>query len=88
MENITYLKDLYRFPGFLALSRLKPYPEHSGAMVVTLKRRKKKLFVAAVRFSAAGMTSGEGLSVTLPVVVLLFIWNLIFAVSNVQGVRP
>lgn len=41
MNNKTSLKDLYSFPGFRALVRLKDYPEHPGARVVTLLRRKK-----------------------------------------------
>lgn len=87
MENITSLKDLYSFPGFKAQARLKPHAEHPGAMIVTLQRRQKKRFAAAARFAAAGMTIGEGLSVTLAPEILLFTWSLISAGSNAQSAR-
>lgn len=87
MEKITSLKDLYNFPGFRAQARLRPHPEHQGAMIVTLKRRQKKQFAAAARLTAAGMTIGKGLSATLAAVVLSFIWNLTFAASNAQSAR-
>jgi hypothetical protein len=87
MEKTTYLKDLYSFPGFRALARLKPHPNHPGAMVVTLQRRQKKRFVNAARYIADGTTSAKGLCVTLAAVEQLFIWSLISAASNAQGAR-
>ena len=56
MKNKTTLKDLCSFPGFRALARTQPHPDHAGAVVVTLQRRQKKLFVAAERCIAAGTT--------------------------------
>lgn len=87
MDKKPTLKDLYSFPGFRALARLKPHPYHPGAMVVTLKRRQKKLFVHAAKFIVYGMTTEPGLSVTLTAAVVLFIWNLTFAALNAQSAR-
>lgn len=87
MEKITFLKDLYSFPGFRAQARIKLHPEHQGAMIVTLRRRQKKRFVAAERLTVSGMTIDKGLFATLAAAVLLFIWNLTFAASNVQNAR-
>lgn len=87
MEKITFLKDLYSFPGFRAQARINPHPEHQGAMIVTLRRRQKKRFAAAARFIASGMTIGKDLSATLAAEALSFIWNLTFVVSNVQSAR-
>ena len=36
MNNKTTLKDLYSFPGFRALARLKDQPEHPGLLATVL----------------------------------------------------
>ena len=43
MDTQLTLKDLYSFHGFRALTKLEPHPEDSGARVVTLRRRQKKV---------------------------------------------
>jgi hypothetical protein len=58
MNTKISLKDLYSFPGFRALIRLKPHPEDHDARVVTLRRRQKKAFVpVAVMLKAVFMTA-------------------------------
>jgi hypothetical protein len=58
METKTTLKDLYSFPGFRALVRLKPHPEDSDARVVTLCRRQKKILAPFVDMSSLVFTTG------------------------------
>ncbi len=43
METIKTLRDIYSFPGFRALARLKPHPKDPEGRIVRLKRRQKKL---------------------------------------------
>jgi len=45
---MTTLKDLYRFPGFRPLSRLRPHHQDPKGYVLTLQRRQKKQYVHAV----------------------------------------
>jgi len=49
---MTTLKDLYRFPGFRPLSRLRPHPQDPKGYIVTLHRGQKKHYaqVAAKQF--------------------------------------
>jgi hypothetical protein len=56
MDNKTSLKDLYSFPGFRALVRLKPHPEDADARVVALRRRQKKVFVPVAAMLKAAFT--------------------------------
>lgn len=88
MKKITYLKDLYSFPGFRALARLKPHPEHPGAMVVTLKRRQKKRFVPAVSDTVDGMISANEWFATLVLAIQSSIWSLISAGFNATAATP
>jgi len=45
---MTTLKDLYRFPGFRPLSRLRPHSQDPKGYVLTLQRRQKKQYVHVV----------------------------------------
>ena len=48
METKLTLKDLYSFPGFRALTRLKSNLEDPDARVVMLRRHQKKVPALAV----------------------------------------
>jgi len=48
MSEIEHLRDIYRFPGFVARARVKTKPGDASAIVITLARRRKKRSVAAV----------------------------------------
>jgi len=88
MDKKATLKDLRGFTGFRALARLRPHPEHPGAVIVTLARRQKKRFVLAVRFIANGTTRGISLSAAWMPLARRHIWNLKFAGSTAQGAKP
>jgi len=47
MKKIT-LKDMYGFPGFRPLSTLVAHPADPKGYVLTLQRRQKKQYAAAV----------------------------------------
>lgn len=88
MNNKTSLKDLYSFPGFRALARLKSHPDHPGARVVTLQRRQKKRFVLAGLFIKAGMTAARRSFETWTPATRRSTSSLKSAVSNVPGAKP
>jgi hypothetical protein len=46
MANYKRLPDLYRFPGFLPQARLRGIFGDPRAVVITLRRRRKKRFAA------------------------------------------
>jgi hypothetical protein len=88
MDKKTTLKDLCSFTGFRALARLRPNPEHPGAVIVTLNRRQKKRFAPVARFTANGTTHGTNLSVTWMPLALRYTWNSKFAGLTAQGAKP
>ncbi len=88
MTTLTSFKDLYSFPGFRASVRLKVHPDHPGALVTTLKRRQKKLFVRAGKSSEAGTTVGLKQSAILMPEELRFIWSSKSVGLNAASVRP
>jgi hypothetical protein len=88
MNKKTTLKDLYSFPGFRALARLKDCVDHPGARIVTLKRRQKKRFVRVGKFTAVGTTAGLKSFATWILAIRPSTWNSRFAGFNVAGVRP
>lgn len=87
MDKTTTLKDLCSFTGFRALARLRPHPQHPGALIVTLKRRQKKRFAPVEKFTANGTTRGIKLSATWMPSAQRYIWNLKFAESTVQSAK-
>lgn len=88
MDTKLSFKDLYSFHGFKAKARLRPHPDHAGAMVVTLNRRQKKRFVNVAMFTAVGTITEPGLYVTSILAVRLCTWNLRFAGSPATDVMP
>ena len=66
MANFKRLHDLYRFPGFVPLPKVRGVFGDSRAVVITLRRRQKKRAVVSVAKNiAVTMTSdreGPGIS--------------------------
>ncbi len=48
MQNLLHLRDTYRFPGLEPAASVHGYPGDPKAIILTLRRRRKKPFVAAV----------------------------------------
>ncbi len=89
MKNPLTLKDLYSFPGFRALVKLKPHPEDPDARVVTLRRRQKKTSVPAVAESGpVVMTVKSTVSGIWPAAAREYISSSSPAGSSVGIVRP
>jgi hypothetical protein len=47
MENLRHLRDAYRFPGLEPAASVHDYPGEAHAIVLPLRRRRKKRFVAS-----------------------------------------
>ncbi len=89
MKTKTSLKDLYSFPGFRALIRLRPHPEDPDARVVTLRRRQKKVLVPAADMSSAVfMTTGRIVSAMSQAVEHECMLSSSIAGFSAQGARP
>ena len=87
MAKFKQLRDLYRFPGFVPLARLRGIFGDPRAVVITLRRRRKKRFAARVgRHLGPTTTSGHGGPGTSPVATSAFTWPIPGAASNVYGV--
>jgi hypothetical protein len=56
MKTKTTLSDLYSFPGFRALSKLKGILGDSPARVITLRRRQKKRHALHVAIAKEAVT--------------------------------
>jgi hypothetical protein len=68
MAKFKSIYDLYRFPGFVPLPRVRGLFGDPRAVVITLQRRRKKRAVAsAARSIIAITTSGRDESATSPV---------------------
>jgi hypothetical protein len=68
MAKFKLLHDLYRFPGFVPLPRVRGLFGDSRAVVITLQRRRKKRAAAsAARSITAITTSGPARSAISPV---------------------
>ena len=77
------LNELYSFPGFRALTKLKGMFGDSPARIVTLVRRQKKRYaVHAARPLEASTTVRSIKFGTLILEACGFIWNLKFAGST------
>jgi len=86
---MTTLKDLYRFPGFRPLSRLRPHSQDPKGYVLTLQRCQKKQYAHAV----AKQLKGFGLIETTKYVILILVMHIYTLNSNTVGssartVRP
>ena len=68
MAKHKRLLDIYRFPGFVPLAKVKGIFGDPLAVVITLQRRRKKRFVESADMPAAPITTSDhGASATWPV---------------------
>jgi len=68
MAKLKRLLDIYRFPGFVPQTKVRGIFGDPLAVVITLRRRRKKLSVASAdKPTAATTTSGHAASATSPV---------------------
>jgi hypothetical protein len=87
MAKIKLLQDLYRFPGFVPQAGVRGIFGEPLAVVITLKRRRKKRFAASAGWSiTVTTTSGRAESVISPVATNTFTSLLLCAESLVPGV--
>lgn len=67
MAHFKHLRDLYRFPGFAPLQRIRGVFGDPMAVVISLHRNRKKRFAAsAARLTSAPTTNGTDRSGTSP----------------------
>jgi len=86
MAKFKLLQDLYRFPGFVPLPRIRGVFGEPAAVLLTLLRRRKKLCAASVgRRTAVITTSGRGASATSPVATNASTSSSSFAASGARG---
>jgi hypothetical protein len=48
MDNPHHLRDTYRFPGFTPAASVQGYPGDPKAIILPLRRRRKKRFAGSV----------------------------------------
>jgi len=87
MAKFKQLRDLYRFPGFVPQTRLRGIFGDPRAVVITLRRRRKKRFAArAGKYRGPTTTSGLGRLGTFPVATSASTWPIPGAASTADGV--
>ena len=68
MGKLRRLQDIYRFPGFVPMAEVRGIFGDPYAVVITLRRRRKKLIAVCVGEPlASSTTSGRVASATSPV---------------------
>ena len=87
MAKFKQLLDLYRFPGFVPLPRIRGVFGDLRAVVITLRRRRKKRSAtSAVKRTGPTTTSGLGVPGISPVATSVSTLPILCAGSNVGGV--
>jgi hypothetical protein len=87
MAKFKLLHDLYRFPGFVPLPRVRGVFGYPLAVVITLQRRRKKRSAAsAARRFAATTTSGDDVCAISPAGTNVSISTFSCAESSARGV--
>jgi hypothetical protein len=82
MPSPKQLRDLYRFPGFVPLAGLQVFARDPQGVLLTLRRRTKKLSVApAARPTFGTMTTGPAMSAIWPVGIDASTWPSPYAAS-------
>jgi hypothetical protein len=83
MGKIKRLQDVYRFPGFVPLAQVRGVFGDPYAVVITLRRRRKKLAVvfADVPITPSTISVLDGCA-TCPVGTNGFTWSFRFAGSG------
>ncbi len=83
MKKINRLQDVYRFPGFVPLAQVRGVFGDPVAVVITLRRRRKKLAAACAGVPIAPSTiSVLAECATCPVGTSGFTWSSRFAGSG------
>jgi len=87
MGKLKRLQDVYRFPGFMPLAAVRGVFGDPWAVVITLRRRRKKRAAGcAGEDTAPSTTSGRDVCATSPVATSGSISSSRFAGSIVLGV--
>ena len=87
MAKFKLLQDLYRFPGFVPVPKVRGVFGDPLAVVITLQRRRKKRRAAcAARCIAATTTSGDDVCAISPVETNASISTFSCAESSARGV--
>jgi hypothetical protein len=87
MPSPQQLRDLYRFPGFVPLAGLQVFGRDPQAVLLTLRRRKKKRSAACVgRRTFVAMTTGHATYATWPVAIGVSTWPSLCAESIADAV--
>jgi hypothetical protein len=86
MGKIKRLQDVYRFPGFVPLAQVRGVFGDPYAVVITLRRRRKKRAVVFADVPIAPSTiSVPGGCAICPVATSGFTWSSRFAGSGVAS---
>lgn len=86
MGIIKRLQDVYQFPGFIRLAQVRGVPGDPYALVITLRRRRKKHSAVSAEVPIApSMTSVLGECAIFPAATIGFIWRSRFAGSGVAS---
>jgi hypothetical protein len=86
MAKPQRLLDLYRFPGFVPRAKIRGLPGDPGAVVLTLRRRRKKRAAVSVGERPAPITTSDlAASATSAVATSASIWMCRSAVSGARG---
>jgi hypothetical protein len=87
MAKLKRLQDIYRFPGFTPTAKVRGVFGDPWAVVITLRRRRKKHAVGSVGAAAVRSTTNDrGASATSPVATGGSISTSRYAGSTVPGV--
>jgi hypothetical protein len=84
MRKTRRLLDVYRFAGFIPYATIHGIFGDPYAVVIPLRRRRKKRAVVSVDKSVVSITTGvPGSCATSPVAINVSTWNYRFAGSGV-----
>ena len=87
MAKLKRLLDIYRFPGFVPRPKVHGLFGDPLAVVISLRRRRKKrAAVSAVRLATRITTSGHAASETCPVATSASTWTSPSGASLAPGV--
>jgi hypothetical protein len=86
MAKFKKLHDLYRFPGFVPHAKVRGVFGDPLAVLITLRRRRKKRFAAfAGTYIGPTTTSGLGVPGTSPVATNTSIFSTLFGGLSVRS---
>ena len=86
MNKYQRLVNEYAYPGFRPLLKVQIFPGRPDSRIITLRRRQKKMYVAAVAKPIIHFTTGRpSLSGIFPVEMPLYILKLKYDESSVRS---